>query len=259
MKKGTFCLSIDHELLWGRRNLDYRPFIPRVKKERVIIKRLLYLFDKYKIHVTWAVVGKLFEEGDPLWYGLDTINEIKKHKNQEIGSHSYSHELFSKISKSEAEKEIEKCKGPKSFVFPRNKIGHFDVLKKFGFVCYRGGDKRNWELFFPGRPPVYEPFKNHGLLNIPGSLYFVSARGARKYIPYGLRLLKSILGIESAIAEKKVFHLWFHPIDFANNSEALFKEFGEILKFATQKRKEGLLEIKTMKQIAENYYEKLLG
>src|SRR5260221_3796464 len=106
--KGTFCISIDTELLWGRKDLDYSKFIEKTKKERIIIKRLLALFKKYNISVTWATVGKLYEGNDPLWSGKDIIKSIKKDKIHELGSHSYSHEIFTNISLSIAENEIKK-------------------------------------------------------------------------------------------------------------------------------------------------------
>lgn len=250
MKKGIFCISIDHELLWGRKDLNYEWFIPKVKKEREIITKLLKLFKKYRIPATWAIVGKVFEKGDQLWYGADTIKEIKKQKDQEIGSHSYSHQVFTDISRKEAGQEISKNKS-KSFVFPRNKVKYLKLLKSHGFKSYRGVDKRPWELFYPGIPPVYETIIKNQLVNIPGSFYFVSGRGLRKYIPQGLRYFKSKLGIDNAVKQRKIFHLWFHPIDFVDDSQKLFSDFEKVLKYADSKRKLGVLDIKTMEDIAK--------
>jgi hypothetical protein len=250
MKKGVFCISIDTELLWGRKDLDYSKFVSKTKKERIIIKKILKLFDKYNIPSTWAIVGKLSEGKDQLWSGKDIIREIKKHKNQEIGSHSYTHPEFTKLNSSEADYEIRNSKA-KSFVFPRNKIKYLYLLKKYKFVTYRGMDKSFQELLIPRIPPVYTPSKTSGLLNIPGSMYFPSARSLKKYIPKNLRFFKSKLGIDSAIKHHKVFHIWFHPVDFADRTEELLQEFEKILKYANQKRNDGKLEIKNMEQIAK--------
>lgn len=250
MKKGIFCISIDTELLWGRKDINYTKFIKKTKKEREIIKKILELFKKYNIPATWAIVGKLKEKGDPMWSGIDIIKDIEKVKNQEIASHSYSHEIFDRINKKEAEEEIVKNKA-KSFVFPRNRVKYLDLLKKHGFEAFRGRDRKSWELFHISKPPTYKPHFEQGLLNIPGSMYFVSARGIRKYIPYGARLLKSKMGINKAVSRKQVFHLWFHPIDFANETNTLIKEFEEILKYAAGERDSGKLEIKNMNQIFE--------
>lgn len=249
MNKGIFCISIDHELLWGRKHLDIDAYIPIVNKERKIIKRILYLFKKYDIPATWAVVGKIHENGDPLWHGIDTINEIKRNGNQEIASHSYSHEVFTEIDKNTAETEIKKNIS-KSFVFPKNKIAYLDLLKKYHFLAYRGTDTHNYELILPKCPPVYKIKMDHGIINIPGSLYFVSGRGLRKYIPRGLRVFKAKLGIRRAVKIGGVFHLWFHPIDFATDTEKLFSDFENILKYASRIRTGGSIEIMTMEKIA---------
>ncbi len=248
MNKGIFCISIDTELLWGRKDLNYSSFIEKTKKEREIIKKLLKLFKKYNIPTTWAIVGKLNEGKDPLWSGKDIIKLIKSYKNQEIASHSYSHEDFSQISKEKAIKEIKKNKSD-SFIFPRNKIKFLEILKKYGFTSYRAKDKSEFELIMPRIPPTGRPRKKKGLIEVPSSMYFVSGRGIKKYIPYGLRLLKSILGINHAVKKKEIFHLWFHPVDFADNTEELLKEFEEILKYAHKQRLKNKLEIKSMREI----------
>ncbi len=250
MTKGIFCISIDLELLWGRKDLDYSKFIEKTKRERSIIKKLLALFKKYNIPVTWATVGKLYEGNDPLWSGKDIIKLIKKEGIHELASHTYSHEIMSNISKEKAEKEI-KNNLSKSFVFPRNKISHLELLKKYKFKSYRGKDATQYELLIPRIPPTGKIKIIKKLVEIPSSMYFVSSRGVRNYIPYGLRLLKSKLGIRNAIKNNEIFHLWFHPIDFADNTNSLLREFEQILKYADKKRSKKLLEIKTMEQIAK--------
>lgn len=263
--KGIFCISIDTELLWGRWDLNYQPFIARARKERVIIKNLLELFKKYNIPATWAIVGKLFTrppkstKNAKLWYAPDLIQMIREYPDQEIASHSFSHIIFNQCSNQQAENDIKNCvkvareQGLKltSFVFPRNKIGHLEILKKHGFTSFRGQDLRNWELLFHSTPPVYGVKIESGLVNIPGSMYFVSARGLKYFIPPGLRRFKAKLGIDKSIKEKKVFHLWVHPVDFTDNTESLFAEFEEILKYAQERINLKLLESKTMREIAK--------
>ena len=147
------------------------------KKVRGCIDTLLSLFEKYNIPATWAVVGHLFldhckcEDGiphkdmprfkedwysadpytdirrDPLYYGKDIVEKILSNRiEHEIGYHSFSHVVFPECSREVAEAEIKKGVKLakefeitlKSFVFPENKIGHVEVLKKNGFKIYRG-------------------------------------------------------------------------------------------------------------------------
>jgi hypothetical protein len=239
MEKGAFCISIDTELLWGRVK-NPTPFLDDAKKIRPVVKKLLTLFEKYQIPATWAIVGEIFNPGDSIWHGQDIIKMIKACPNQEIACHSYSHEIFDEniISQSVAETEIKKCLKVarplqlRSFVFPKNIVGYLEILKKHGFTSYRGSEQ-SWFSKIPKlqklfqildftllfTPPVSSPSKDHsGLVNIPGSMYYVSARGLRKYIPPKFRLIKVKRGLKKAVKKKKIFHLWFHPIDFTQNS-----------------------------------------
>ncbi|MEK7169134.1 MAG: polysaccharide deacetylase family protein [Patescibacteria group bacterium] len=250
MKCGIFCISIDFELLWGRKDLpNFKYFEDRIPQERKVIDNLLSLFSKYNIPATWAIVGKIFEKDNPNYSGLDIIRKIGKVKDQEIGSHSYTHPEFTKISKKGALLEFNNFK-QNSFVFPRNNINYLRELKKAGFKSYRGADDNEYELLVPRFPPVHNLKFKSGLLNIQGSMYFVSGRGLKKYIPKGLRFLKSKLGIDNAIKQNKVFHLWFHPIDFVDDSQKLFSDFERILKYASEKRSIGKLKILNMGQIS---------
>lgn len=249
MNKPVFCISIDFELLWGRRdkpNLDF--FEKRIRAERIVIDKILKLFKTYDIPATWAVVGKLYENGDINYCGLDVLEKISKLKNQEIASHSYTHPVFTEISKDEAIIEFNKFKR-KSFVFPRNKIKYLTELEKAGFKTYRGQDKYAQELLIPRVPPVYELIQQNGLIKIPSSMYFVSGRGIRKYIPKNLRYFKCKLGIDNAIKQNKIFHIWFHPVDFVDDTKKIFFDFEKVLAYASSKRRDGHLEILPMKNI----------
>jgi peptidoglycan/xylan/chitin deacetylase (PgdA/CDA1 family) len=126
-QRGIFVISLDFELYWGirdRRTLEsYKENLLGV---RFVIPRLLELFEKYKIHATWAVVGFLFFENldelikglpakkptyvnsklspyqdipyigrnaeeDPFHYAPSWIKLIASFPHQEIGSHTFSH------------------------------------------------------------------------------------------------------------------------------------------------------------------------
>ncbi len=250
MTKGIFCISLDTELLWGRKDLDWKKFADQANKTRKVIKKLLTMFKKYQIPATWAVVGKLFEDGPKDgWHGKDIVEMIKKTPLQEIGSHSYSHEIFDQIDSSKARDEAQNPHHLKSFVFPRNKIKYLDLLKNSGFTNFRSPDQSEYELVIPRIPPVVNASNKRGLVDIPGSMYLVSGRGIRKYIPRGLRYWKCRLGIDSAIRHNKIFHIWAHPIDIATDTEKILADLEETLIYAKSKKN---LKIMTMGQIAKS-------
>jgi len=261
MKQAVFCLSLDTELLWGRKNLTWQAFQKRaVVTKKIVIPQLIALFKKHSFPVTWAVVGKLLEPGSQGWSYPELVDKLKETPHQEIACHSYCHPEFTYLSPKEAEKEISICKTIAknsklrftSFVFPKNKIAHLSLLKKAGFINYRGADKNNNELLFPRFPPVYQPTMKAGLVNIPGSMYLVSARGLRKYIPMSLRFLKIKLGIKHAIQKKAIFHLWFHPIDISDRPEAFLKLLENTIQYTKKVAKNQQIKVLTMNQIAEN-------
>lgn len=280
MKKGTFCFSLDVELLWGKKDLDYKSLIPFVEKEREIITHILKLCKDNKISFTWAIVGRLFQQNDgKLWSGVDIIKKIKKTGLQELASHSFSHSAFGESSFTEemAQKEIIRCLelarkmnvNLKSFIFPKNSIGHLDVLKKNGFIAFRGKQSnilpeenplhralKALDLFTKFSPPVYdECAMEQGMVNIPASFHFLSNRGLRRFVPRGVRFEKAKKGIDRAIREKKIFHMWTHPLDIVDGNGELFAELKKIILYVVEKRNKKVLDIKTMGEIAEGRYE----
>lgn len=124
MQSGIFTISLDFELLWGifdKVGTRYKPSY--FSNTRAIIPKMLELFAKNQISVTWATVGMLFAENAEEWksfspeflpsyrdkrlsayewakvngirpevhFAPDLIREILATPFQELGSHSYAH------------------------------------------------------------------------------------------------------------------------------------------------------------------------
>lgn len=213
-----------------------------------------------------------------IWSGKDIFEKIKLTSTpQEIGSHSYTHTVFGeeKVTKEKALSEYkngmkileQNGEVPISFVFPRNSINYLDELGDTGFKIYRGLEP-SWYANAPGKtkkachmldqalaitPPTVVPSKNGDLVNIPASMLYLPMNGFRKYIPLKSRVIKAQKGIQKAINEKKIFHLWFHPFNIATNQQKLLKGLEEILKMVSTERENGNLEVKTMGEIASMY------
>lgn len=185
LDKPQLIISMDTELLWGSTTIDKLNFLKsKGDLRKNTIYRLLRLFKKYKIPVTWAIVGHLFLEKcdkssclvwrnieehnyrrdwyidpfssikeDPSYYGSDIVESILNDPiDHEIGYHSFSHPRFNEISREMAEDELKEAKKIekewgiklKSFVFPRDEIAHVDLLKQNGFEIYRGVKTRKY-------------------------------------------------------------------------------------------------------------------
>ena len=96
------------------------------------------------------------EQSDPIFYGKMLVDRVLGCPvPQEIGSHSFSHPRFGEpgCSRETADTELTECvrlareRGLelRSFAFPRNRVGHLDVLREHGFTAYRGPDPAWYE------------------------------------------------------------------------------------------------------------------
>ena len=219
------------------------------------------------------------EENDPLFYGKSLVEKIKNNSvKQEIGSHSFSHIIFGDegCSSESARTDIAECVKAaekfdiklNSFAFPRDQVGHLDVLKEYGFTNYRGaipkwyehGENRSivkrlahlWDVVTAATPPTVLPeYEENGLINIPGSMIFFPMHGLRRHIPMSLRVKRARKGLDVAAKEKRIFHLWFHPTNMAFEIEKMFDGLRAILKYAAELREQGLMETLSMSEIAE--------
>jgi len=129
MEKGKFVISLDFELHWGaaeKWNLNLKKdYFDATRKSIPVV---LSLFEKYKIHATWATVGFLFaknkqqllhflpkdrpsyanqnlsyynlidnhevgedENDDPYHYATSLISKILETPGQELGTHTFAH------------------------------------------------------------------------------------------------------------------------------------------------------------------------
>jgi len=214
----------------------------------------------------------------PTFYGRSLLERIRACPvPQEIGSHGFSHVIFGDpgCSRESAESELSACVRaaremgivPRSFAFPRNRVGHLDLLPGHGFSCYRGPGPRWYErrsssgrlgrlahladVLAAIRPPVASPrLEPGGLWNIPGSMIYFPMHGARRHIPLSVRVRRARKGLLAAARQRKVFHLWFHPTNLADEPERMFAGLAEILRGAAEMRRRGELDIEPMGALA---------
>jgi hypothetical protein len=228
---------------------------------------------------------------EPSFYGKDIIDRIVDYAlnsriPQDFACHSFSHQLFGDPGCTDevANAEIDKCLSllrenyeirPRVFVFPRDYPGHLDILQRKGFIAFRGGiphivdyseDKGDiWNSvrryislasylgsFYIGvPPPVVCPRKENGLINVPSSMCY----NKKPFIPLSLIILKAMKGINRAIKEKKIFHLYTHLINFgtAPDVAAFIEGFEQILSWANLCRERNELEITTIIEIAGDF------
>ena len=217
------------------------------------------------------------EESDPIFYGKSLVDRVLACPvRQEIGSHSFSHPRFGEpgCSRETADTELAECvrlareRGLelRSFAFPRNRVGHLDVLREHGFTAYRGPDPAWYEdgrwprpvkrlghladVVLARRPPVGLPEEVlPGLWNLPGSMIYFPMHGRRRHIPLSRRVARAVKGLNTAADQRRIFHLWFHPTNLAFETDAMFDGLYGIFERAAELRASGDLAIKPMGDI----------
>lgn len=290
-KRGIFILSLDTELAWGwMGNKRLQQLSPQLEEVRPIAHRLLRLLEKYQAPATWAVVGKLFARPQPSAEPLEENGRLKAAGDiidaildsplaHEIASHSFSHPLYDRITRAEAEADLQEAVRAaaewglklRSFIFPSNRVGHLEALPRFGFIAFRGPD-RAWFAGYPRMarqilnradqalaltPSLSLPeVKGDRLVNLPAGMHFrIPSWGASKRLPASLLASKAVKGIKRAIRERAVFHIWFHPFNFGYRAEAHFAALEKTLQFAAQCRDQRLIDLSTMEALAARILE----
>jgi peptidoglycan/xylan/chitin deacetylase (PgdA/CDA1 family) len=217
------------------------------------------------------------EESDPIFYGKTLVDRVLACPvPQEVGCHSFSHPIFGDpgCSRETAASELAECvrlaaeRGIelRSFAFPRNRVGHLDVLREHGITGYRGPDEAWFEdprvpgplkrlghiadVLLARRPPVVLPEETlPGLWNVPGSMIFFPSHGIRRHIPPSRRVARAVKGLDAAASRRRIFHLWFHPTNLAFDTDAMFDGLRQIFQRASELRDTGELSIKSMGEI----------
>lgn len=316
---GLFVISLDFELLWGVRDKrTIESYGQNLRGVREVIPRLLALFSKYGIHGTFATVGLLFsrnkqdlfdhipeilpsysmpeyspyeggylshigesEEVDPYHYASSLIHLIRRHPDQEISTHTFSHyyclegaslESFKADIMAAQRIAISHEAAFKTIVFPRNQFSteHIAICKNLGLIAFRGNEKAT----------IYHPRKNNehnkiiralrmldSYINITGhNTYFLNLHdeiinipSSRFLRPYSkklsffdpLRLNRIKKSLTYAAKNKQVYHLWWHPHNFGVNINENFKFLESVLQHYKYLNETFGFSSKSMREIAE--------
>jgi len=160
----------------------------------------------------------------------------------EIASHTYSHFRVDTATPAELEADIEKWRSvvggvdSRTFIFPYNKMGNFETLKRLGFTNYRGEERR-----------VGAPQTENGFCNVSPVMY-LSGRSEGT-------VATAKMFIDLCVRYRSVFHLWSHPWNLSREGNP--NRYSEVVLspiFAYLKKKEadGSLRLCTMGQLAQS-------
>ena len=300
LDKGVLLLSLDFELAWGTRGRPAaRRCGPFWSGTREAIRGLLGLFERYEVPATWAVVGALLlgrgrsngrhpwlddpdlsdvPPGDstchPEWYAEDVLEAIVSHPvPQELGCHTLTHRFIEpgSVGRRAFRKELRRFRAlcdesylpqPTTFIYPKAKMAHFDVLVEEGFRSIRGPESK-WFESLPGtrlpaalrlmdaqlaRPPQVDLPERLpcGLWVLPSSQFYSPFLSVGKFVSVAARVRKAVKGLRLAAERKQAFHLWTHPFNLGVRTEELLAGLDEILREARRLCDAGRLELMNM-------------
>lgn len=216
-------------------------------------------------------------EQDPFYYGRDIVEQILACPVvQEVACHGFSHAMIGADGVTAGVLDAELAASaqaastlgitPRSFVYPRNLIGHVDRLPAHGYVAYRG---RRTTVPFATRPAwlrlvlravdrlrpmagsAIRPARHaSGIWNLPQTYLFAPAT-QRSGAPVCLWARRPLARLHQAARHRGLFHLWFHPYNLTDNPRRAIAALERICAEAAHLRDEGRLDVVTMGQLAD--------
>ncbi|GAA4125011.1 polysaccharide deacetylase family protein [Knoellia locipacati] len=210
---------------------------------------------------------------DSRWYAPDLVREILERRTRhEVASHGFSHlivgdpgcsaEVFdSELAAARAAAEPYDVE-LRSFVYPRNSIGHQDVLRRHGYIAYRGVRPdlfgsihgrlrplaRVGDLLIPTPRSVVRPVLEGDLWNFPATVMYgadLHQGRARLWQWQHRRRLRH------AARHGGLFHVWFHPHNLQPDPANALRGLESLCRLAAELRSEGRLETLTFGGLAD--------
>ncbi len=204
------------------------------------------------------------------WFCPEALDIVKRYNIHEIAAHGFSHVPLSEHTTSRAivERELTACTKVanhfdldlKTFVYPRNAIGHTAALSDAGFAGYREAPRRSFPLVPKkfaslltevnprSKAETYQTNPSDDISRIPGGEMINWQHGARKAIPTMASKVHWGSILADAAKNGKVAHLWLHPHNILT-APATFDLLSDILREVSYWRSENMLEVVTQAQL----------
>jgi len=203
------------------------------------------------------------EASDPSHFARSLIEKVARTPGQEVGTHTYSHYYCLDDTAGSAAFEADLASAVKaasemgitlrSIVFPRNQIRPecLPALARHGIRNYRGNSllggtlarrggvvgpayraSRFADAFVPLSGAQDYPWRAipeaNGLRDVRASL-FLRVHAPRSAVPGGMHVRRVVGAMRHAARSGRVFHLWWHPHNFASHPEHCFAALASVL------------------------------
>ena len=225
------------------------------------------------------------ERDDPFHFAPSLISEIASRPGQEIGSHSFSHyycmepgqtgEQFEADLRSAIAIAANSGHVLRSYVFARNQVNsaYLPLIDRNGICCYRANE--NAEIKRPASFKEQQRFTYRigrlldAYMNICGPqttgwtdgasppIALCASRYLRPFHPafailQPRQLSRICQAMEHAAKHQEIFHLWFHPEDFAPHVEENLRLLRQALEiFQLLHREHGMVSLSMSELLAK--------
>ena len=223
------------------------------------------------------------EERDMFHFAPSLIRQIIATPHQELATHTFSHyycledgqtpDVFEADLQAALHAAKKYGREIRSMVFPRNQYNdqYLGVCKQHGIVAYRGTENlwfrqsskrrmhRHWSrrimriadayINISGANAYPFPSRVDLPINLPSSRY-LRPYSKKFSIFEPLKLSRITSSMSEAAQSGKIFHLWWHPEDFSNNTDENFEFLNEVLKHYAKLRDSLDMRSYTMQEIA---------
>ena len=213
----------------------------------------------------------------PGWYAPEVLEWIGGTRvRHEIGCHSFGHIVYGDpectpaVARADLKAAVEAAAQKRiilsSFVFPRNLVGHLELLRVSGITAFRGVNPYEVgpglglflkplnflkQLLGCSVKPVQPGEVLPGLWNIPANHFFMDRAGIRKILPRDGQAIKAMRSIDRATKSGGLYHMWFHPFNLNTDTDAMFYGLEQVFAHAHRLREAGFLDIFTMGEYAQ--------
>lgn len=224
---------------------------------------------------TYALIDA---SNEGLWFGADIIEQILRCKvTQEIGCHTMFHTLAPEATAASFRDELVQTTTlakekyditMRSFVYARNYVAHETVLRGVGFTSFRGhhvahsfpspfGETKlahYIESLLPLSVPAVHPLKHtDGVIELPASYFLGTVLAKNVSVPMWLRMMRCKNGVQGAIQDRGIFHMWFHPHNLAQNIPAWMDTIEKLFQLLSKERAAQHIVVNTMGSYTEQY------
>jgi peptidoglycan/xylan/chitin deacetylase (PgdA/CDA1 family) len=205
------------------------------------------------------------------WFQPHALDAVKEDGRHEIACHSFCHRPMGEESLSPELAATElaaaarvasmKSADPRTFIFPRNEVGHLPLLRDAGYIGYRerlsrgaGAAARLLRLteefnIWPRRQPAAPP-RDDGMVAIPPG-YFLNWRfGSRRRVPRAVTIARWKSLLDRTARHGGVAHLWLHPHNLVTGPETALS-LEAVLAHAARLREQGRLKVQTQRAYCE--------